>query len=244
MGLIFVMITSEKRHSVYFGESLTGYKKNSLNGLSQEEIKQLPGFKEFCVQNRCNNLIILNQVHGVAGYVVTQEIDVQLKPYSVDGDYIITTLPHVAIAVETADCVPLVLVDTVKRCCAIVHAGWRGTVGGVVTAAVQDMLNLGGSIKNIHAYFGPSARACCYEVTEDFFLNFKDKKSFSMKKNGKIFFDNTAYLVEQLRSLGIPSENISLENATCTICSQMYCSFRRQGALNLRQMSIITLLEK
>jgi YfiH family protein len=233
----------KKQFAFYFGGEFTSYIDDSLHGFSQKEIMQLPGYKEFCQQNSCQKLVILEQVHGNKGYAILEEKDTYVKPYSFDGDYIVSKLPHIALAIETADCVPLLLVDTVNRCCAAVHAGWRGTATGVVTAAVQDMLNLGSSLENIHAYFGPAARGCCYEVTEEFLLNFKDTESF-FKRDGKIFFDNTAYLVEQLRSLGIPSENISLENAVCTICSQTYCSFRRQGALNLRQMSIITLLEK
>lgn len=228
------MFINSSRFSIYFGDQITSYKDDSLHGYSQSQIKQLPGYKEFCDQNACEKLIILEQVHGANGYKVLEEKDAFLKPYSFNGDYSLTTMPGIALAIETADCASVVLVDAVSGVVAIVHAGWRGSLNGVVSNAVRDLVACGSTIENIQAYFGPAARSCCYEVSQDF-------KAPYEQRNGAVFFDNTLYIISQLNSLGILKKNIITEFAFCTIHSKEYCSFRRQGDQSFRQMTIVAL---
>lgn len=75
-----------------------------------------------------------------------------------DADALWTDEPGVAVAVLTADCVPILLADPEARRIAVVHAGWRGLVAGVVEAAVAAM---GGAPV---AFVGPAIGPCCYEV--------------------------------------------------------------------------------
>jgi len=237
------MSISTSIFSIYFGGQQTSYIDDSLHGYSQQEIMQLPGYKEFCDQNGCEKLVILEQVHGNSGYQVLEDKDANITPYSVDGDYIISTISGVAFVIETADCVPVVLVDTVSGVVANAHAGWRGAVSGVVTNAVRDMLACGSKLENVQAYFGPAARSCCYEVSPDFLDKFESgtSQSYFNQRDSKLYFDNTLFIISQLEKLGIAQKNIVAEYAVCTVCSEVYCSFRRQGDLNLRQMTIVAL---
>src|SRR3989442_4957846 len=80
-------------------------------------------------------------------------------------DAIVTNQPGVLVAVETADCVPILLLDPVRGVAAAVHAGWRGTLDGVVPKTVAVMQNrFSCSLRSIRAAIGPSIGVCCYEV--------------------------------------------------------------------------------
>jgi hypothetical protein len=79
------------------------------------------------------------------------------------ADALWTQDPGIALAVLTADCVPLVLADPDRMLLGVVHVGWRGLVGGVVERALAD-IGTGGSMV---ALAGPSIGPCCYEVGED-----------------------------------------------------------------------------
>jgi hypothetical protein len=82
-------------------------------------------------------------------------------------DALVTTTPGLVLAVMVADCVPLVLFDPVRHVLACVHAGWRGTVLGVTTAAVEAMRGLGSDPADVVAGIGPSIAPDAYQVDRD-----------------------------------------------------------------------------
>ncbi len=237
------MTFDTSKYSIYFGNQSTSYVKNSLHNYTQQEIIQLPGYKEFCLKNSCENIIILEQVHGNNGFCVLEEKDTLLKPYTLQGDYIVTTLPKIALVIETADCTPVVFLDVIGGVVSLAHAGWRGALAGVATHAVRDMLKVGSLIENIQVYMGPAARSCCYRVSRDFLdlFAYNDQNIYFQERSGALYFDTTHFVVSELVTLGIAQKNIVLDNAICTICSEKYCSFRRQGQIALRQMTIVAL---
>src|SRR3990167_757228 len=80
-------------------------------------------------------LKILRQIHGVVGTAVkADDLTRALSLFEKEGDYLITDQPNIALGVLTADCLPVVIYDQVRNVVGIAHAGWRGTVGGVVRA--------------------------------------------------------------------------------------------------------------
>jgi YfiH family protein len=82
-----------------------------------------------------------------------------------EGDALITNHPGTMLAVRTADCVPILLADEKKHAVAAVHAGWRGTVSGVVVKAVEAMgEHFASDPRDIWAAIGPGIGRCCYEV--------------------------------------------------------------------------------
>ncbi len=84
-----------------------------------------------------------------------------------DTDALVTASPGVVLAILTADCVPIVLHDPVAGVLACVHAGWRGTVARVCTAAVAAMTSLGSRPQDVIAGLGPAAAPARYQVGPD-----------------------------------------------------------------------------
>ncbi|HET6951664.1 MAG TPA: polyphenol oxidase family protein, partial [Acidimicrobiales bacterium] len=87
--------------------------------------------------------------------------------HAFEADALATTSSDVALAVLTADCVPLVLLDPHARVLAVVHAGWRGTVARVAEAAIETMTALGADPAAIVAGLGPAIPADRYQVGDD-----------------------------------------------------------------------------
>ena len=108
----------------------------------------------------------VRQVHGAAVHVVgAAEPDGRARP---EADALVTCTPGMALAVVTADCVPILLADPVSGAVGAVHAGWRGTVTDVTGAAVRVMTrHWDVAPARLVAAIGPSIGACCYDVGED-----------------------------------------------------------------------------
>ena len=78
-----------------------------------------------------------------------------------------TRLQGIVIGVNTADCVPIVLVDSQAGIVAVAHAGWRGTVGRIAKAVVEEMCRQGATVDRIQAAMGPSICQDCFEVGDE-----------------------------------------------------------------------------
>ncbi len=85
-----------------------------------------------------------------------------------DCDGFVTDRQEVTLAVKTADCVPILFCDEAAGVIAAVHAGWRGTAGGIAPIAVEKMLGLGATLAGIRVAIGPCIHDCCFQVQEDF----------------------------------------------------------------------------
>ena len=82
----------------------------------------------------------------------------------------VTGEPAVLLAVTTADCVPVFVVDARRRVVGLVHAGWRGTAAGVVEQALALLTgDLGSSLQDLHIHLGPAICGSCYEVGPEVF---------------------------------------------------------------------------
>ena len=91
-----------------------------------------------------------------------------------DGDGIVTKEKNVAIGVFTADCVPIVLVDTKNKIIDALHSGWKGTLNNIASQGVKVMKETYGADENyIKAFIGPHNKSCCYEVSEELIDTFK-----------------------------------------------------------------------
>src|SRR6266511_3755682 len=101
------------------------------------------------------------QVHG------TSCLAIDGRPAGLvgEGDAILTGAPRTPLAIFTADCLAVVLADPTRRALAVAHAGWRGTVGGLLGRLVETLVErLGAEPGNLVAGIGPSIGPCCYEV--------------------------------------------------------------------------------
>lgn len=195
------------------------------------------------------NLVILKQVHGTKSVCVDEQFLKENSDYfSKEGDTLLTNIKNIGIGVLTADCVPIVLFDKKNKACSVVHAGWSGTKLRAVQKACDEMQNkYKSNIKDITAYIGPSARACCYEVQPEFIKNFENflyKDQIFIHKKNKIYFDVSRCNELQLREIGLSEKNIVSCHNHCTICTPRFFSYRRQGKDAGRQVTIVFTCKK
>jgi YfiH family protein len=106
-----------------------------------------------------DRLCVPRQVHGTVVEVIDRAPG---DPIVADG--LASRTPGLLLAVTTADCVPVLIVDPEARAAAAVHAGWRGAVAGVVPAALDALRRLGAEPGRCHAAIGPCIRQQSYEV--------------------------------------------------------------------------------
>jgi polyphenol oxidase len=136
------------------------------------------------------------------------------------GDALLEDRPGAVVAIKTADCIPLILVDERLRAVAAVHAGWRGTVAGIARRAVVAMRHrFGSSPADLHAAIGPGIGRCCYEVGPEVAAQFGEQ--------GRARIDLTGENRRQLTQAGVPAERI-YASYLCTMCDPAnFHSFRR-----------------
>ncbi|HXX15472.1 MAG TPA: peptidoglycan editing factor PgeF, partial [Candidatus Eremiobacteraceae bacterium] len=105
-------------------------------------------------------LVTLRQIHSDLIHCVDSPPEHQLT-----GDGLITCTPGILLAVQTADCLPVILVDPKHHAVAVLHAGWRGTIKRIVEKGVGEMRRcFGTQSRHIKAAIGPGIHGCCYEV--------------------------------------------------------------------------------
>lgn len=156
-----------------FGGVSTGlYESLNLAYRSGDEPKNVEeNYRRLCnsLGIETGDIVCSNQVHGTFIRVATKDDCFGLfKPTSHQADGIITNTPGLAAMVFTADCVPILLYDPVKRVACAVHAGWRGTVADIAGTAVRKMESeYGSSPADITAAIGPCISKCCYETDVD-----------------------------------------------------------------------------
>lgn len=180
---------------------------------------------------RENDLAIPGQVHGTTVRVVDSPGRVE----SCDG--LTTGRKGVFLCVTVADCMPVVLVDRRAHAFAVVHAGWRGTAGGIAGLAVKAMVReFQTDPSDVVAYLGPAAGSCCYEVGDDVAGHFPSEAV--ARRDGKLFVDLQHANLLQIRHAGVDQSRVEASNL-CTICnSDRFHSFRRDGSRSGRMMAV------
>lgn len=193
-----------------------------------------------------SSCVILKQIHTDNGLLIRSQDQIKdLVIRSVEGDFSITNQKNIGLALLTADCLPLLFYDAKKNVIAAAHAGWRGSVMRIAQKVVHNMVHVFGSQpEDIQVYFGPSAKVCCYEVSDIFYQNSLGdilfKKNCS-KKNNTYFFDGVTYNKEQLLESGILASQLYFSDNICTICTPSYCSYRKDQKAPTRNVSVISL---
>jgi YfiH family protein len=105
-------------------------------------------------------LVTLRQCHSDVIHTVLSAPTETLR-----GDALLTRAPGLLLAVQTADCVPILLADKRQRAIAAVHAGWRGTLARIAQKALGRMrMEFGTRPEDVFAVLGPAIGGCCYEV--------------------------------------------------------------------------------
>jgi polyphenol oxidase len=209
-------------------------------------------------------LITLRQVHSD----IIRFIDSPLKSPPV-GDGLITSTPGLLLAIQTADCLPIILVDPMRRAVGVFHAGWRGTLKRIVEKGVGEMQRLfNARPHDLRAVIGPGIRACCYEVGEEVREKFESQFAYAGKLfrevkesdpvrekypllfltarapgHGelpkKIFLDLVEANRQQLLAVGVKSKNIEASDL-CTNCrTDLLFSYRAEKGKTGRMMGVV-----
>ncbi|HEX5854710.1 MAG TPA: polyphenol oxidase family protein [Thermoanaerobaculia bacterium] len=178
--------------------------------------------------------VLVHQVHGHA--ILPFEAPARKRGYSLlgEGDGLLTSQPNVLLAVESADCVPVVLADPMTGWIAAVHAGWRGTAARVLDAALDALAARGVRLGSLFAAFGPSISRDRYEVGPEVVTALLDaygaapEGALASGADGKTFLDVAAFNEAALLARGVDPERIAA-GGLCTAGTPDLPSWRRDG---------------
>jgi YfiH family protein len=214
-------------------------------------------------------LITLHQIHSD----IIHRVDA-IPGQPLSGDGLITATPGLLLAIQTADCLPIILVDVRRRVIGVFHAGWRGTVKRIVEKGVGEMhRSFGSRPRDLKAAIGPGIGGCCYEVGEDVRTKFESQFDYGaslfreVKESDpvrekypllfmtarapghgelppKIFLDLVKANRQQLLAAGVAKKNIEV-SPLCTQCHpELLFSYRGEKGKTGRMMAVAGVREK
>jgi hypothetical protein len=220
--------------------------------------------KELGVANgrRSWPLVSLRQIHSD----LIHQVD-RMTEHPLAGDGLVTGTPEVLLAVQTADCLPIILADRKRHAIGVFHAGWRGTVKRIAEKGVGEMRKYFKSDpRNLVAAIGPGVRGCCYEVGEEVRTKFETQFAYAnslfreVKESDpvrekypllfltarapghselpvKLFLDLVEANRRQLLDAGVLAKNIDTA-APCTACHpDLLFSFRAEKGVTGRMVA-------
>ena len=147
-------------------------------------------------------LILLKQVHSSLALAVGAPLKQDERP---EADALVTATPGLVLGIVTADCAPVLLADRAAGVIGAAHAGWRGALGGVLEAVVEEMEALGAHREDISAAIGPTIALESYEVDDAFRARFTpgDGRFFAPGREGHWYFDLEGYVEARLDAMGV-----------------------------------------
>ena len=147
-------------------------------------------------------LILLKQVHSSFALAVGAPFEQDERP---EADALVTATPGLVLGIVTADCAPVLLADRAAGVIGAAHAGWRGALGGVLEAVVEEMEALGAHREDISAAIGPTIAVESYEVDDAFRARFtpRDGRFFAPGREGHWYFDLEGYVEARLDAMGV-----------------------------------------
>lgn len=145
------------------------------------------------------------QIHSPDVVTVTGPLDQDNPP---KADALVTDRPNILLAVQTADCVPVLFADAQAGIIGAAHSGWKGALTGVNESTIQVMETLGANRNRISCAIGPCIAQKSYEVDIDFFRRFVDadpvnERFFLHGKPAHYQFDIEGYVAARLAAAGI-----------------------------------------
>ena len=209
-------------------------------------------------------LVTLRQVHSDVIHPVAALPDQPLV-----GDGLVTATAGLLLAIQTADCLPVIVVDRRQRAVGVFHAGWRGTVKRIVQKGVGEMQRwFGSKPRDLEAAIGPGVHNCCYTVGEEVRDNFASQFEYAAelfhevkesdpvrekypllfltarapghsKLPGNIFLDLVEANRRQLIDAGVPAKQIEA-SPLCTSCRvDLLFSYRAEKGVTGRLMGVV-----
>ncbi len=179
-------------------------------------------------------IMTARQTHSIERHTI--ETEEQARGPQPECDALITRMTDVLLAVQTADCLPVLIGDPKTGAIAAIHAGWRGTAGRITERTVADLMLVHGvSPRDCIAALGPAACAECYEVGEDVIGRYKQEFGYwrnllvNFKADGKAHLDIRAANVQQLSFCGFSEERIHVADYCTMHQNELFFSYRREG---------------
>jgi len=211
-------------------------------------------------------LVALRQIHSDLIHRVDRVHVDGISKQPLSGDGLITDTPGLLLAVQTADCLPIIVADRKRQAVGVFHAGWRGTVKRIVEKGVGEMRkHFGSDPRDLAVAIGPGVRDCCYEVGEEVRIKFEAQFAYAgslfreVKESDpvrekypllfltarapghgecpvKLFLDLVEANRRQLLDAGVPAKNIDAVGP-CTAChTELLFSFRGEKGMTGRLM--------
>jgi len=173
------------------------------------------------------DLVTLSQIHSVRAVPVTAPFAPATRP---EGDALVTATPGLVLGILTADCAPILFVDSGAGVIGACHAGWRGALTGVIEATLAAMETLGADRRSILAASGPCIAQPSYEVGPEFRRRFleddPDNAAFFVAGDGdRLHFDLKGYVDRRLARAGIAEHRV--EAADTYADEARFFSYRR-----------------
>jgi YfiH family protein len=184
-------------------------------------------------------LFTARQVHGARVAVIVDGVQRE-RVAETEADALVSTVPELTVGVYTADCVPILYADGTGRVAAA-HAGWRGTVAGVASAAVEALVSVGAEREHVRAALGPSICVRCFEVGEEVAAEFDSvvPEAVVRTAGAKPHVDLHEANRQLLVAAGVREDRIDAR-PPCTMCEpERFFSFRRDGGQIGQQLSFI-----
>ena len=230
-----------KNLEILWGTKQEGVVPTQWNNSTTQSLSTLPPFSQY-THMKWSSITMLKQTHSDTIHVIDSN-PLKEPTRMREGDALVCSVAHKASAILTADCLPLVIYDAHKEIYALVHAGWKGTLKGIVKKAVTTLQTMYEAKTNDLLFFvGPSAKACCYEVSSDFVAQYNQDPFYNScfeRRNNRWYFNNLLHNQLQLQQVGISIDQYNLTFFTCTLCSSNYCSYRKDNRSALRNITIV-----
>jgi hypothetical protein len=185
------------------------------------------------------------------------------------GDGLLTATPGLLLAIQTADCLPVILVDMKRHAVGVFHAGWCGTLKRIIEKGVGEMFrHFGSSPRDLKSAIGPGIQGCCYQVGEEVRAKFEGQFAYAsslfreVKESDpvrekypllfltarapghgellpKIFLDLVEANRRQLLAAGVPKKNIEA-SSLCTNChTDLLFSYRGEKGKTGRMLGVV-----
>lgn len=189
-----------------------------------------------------NRMYFLSQVHGRDTRTLRGDEDREQVLFE-EGDALVSLNPSIACGVRTADCVPILIADRESGGVGAIHAGWRGTVHGVVAEAVAALRRISGGEGDLIAAIGPHISRRAFEVSDDVAAELAQcsplddviDRSFGPKPH----VDLRRIIRGQLLELGLSDAAID-DVPGCNLLDEAdFFSYRRDGKASGRHLSAI-----
>jgi len=196
-------------------------------------------------QTHSDNVIVVNGKRETVNREVQETISSRFtlhpSPFE-DTDALITNQQKIAIALNFADCVPIILYDPIKKVVAIAHAGWKGTASSIARKTVEKMkkeflINP----KDIIALIGPAIGKCCFEVKND--VAQKLLQTIDLSEHDAVYYNEhiDLKLVNKIQLLSSGVEKIDVCEY-CTCCNvDLLFSYRKENGNTARHSAVVML---